>query len=80
MDTFSQWKDFVILEINVGAHSVALHAFDAKYSWIQRYKIFFDQFKFAFEIASKNTEILSGYPHQNMRDFLRWFVDIFKNV
>lgn len=80
MHTFiSQWTWFKIIEVNVGAHSMALHAFDNKYSWTQRYKIFFDQLKFAFDIAKEN-EDLQGYPNQNVREFLQWFFKIFKNI
>ncbi len=81
IDTFlSQGKDFTILEVNVGAHSIALHAFDTKYNRSQRYKIFFDQLKFAFEIANKNRAIPSCYPKQTVNKFLKEFMDIYKNT
>ena len=72
----SQWTWFKIIEVNVGAHSMALHAFDSKYGWMQRYKILSDQLKFAFDIAEKNRS-LPWYPHQSFRDFLQWFLKIF---
>jgi len=80
MDTFiSTWAWFKIIEVNVGAHSMALHAFDSKYSRIQRYRILFKQIKFALEIAIENQH-LSWYPNQNLREFLQGFAHIFKNV
>lgn len=78
-DFVSQWVWFKIIEVNVGAHSMALHAFDDKYSWSQRYQILFDQLKFAFEIARENANEVT-HPDQNLGEFFQWFFKIFKNV
>jgi hypothetical protein len=67
------------MEVNVGAHSIALHAFDRKYGRAQRYKILFNQLKFAFEIARENKH-LSLYPKQNFKEFLQGFARIFKHI
>ena len=75
----STGKDFTIIEVNVGAHSMALHAFDTKYNWIKKYRILFNQILFAFKIADKNADIPSHYPHQNFKEFLEWFMNIYKN-
>ena len=74
----SEGKDFTILEVNVGAHSIALHAFDKKYGRFKRYRIFFDQLRFAFEIANQNAETLADHPHQNFTEFLKKFIGIFQ--
>ena len=80
MNTFiSKWAWFKIIEVNVGAHSMALQAFDNKYGWVQRYKIFFNQLKFAFDIAKKN-EHTPAYGKQNVREFIQSFMKIFQNI
>lgn len=80
VETFlKEAKDFTILEVNVGAHSIALHAFDRRYGWTKRYRIFFEQLRYAFEIADHNAEIASPYPKQHFKDFLKKFMGIFNN-
>ena len=79
IDAFvSQGIWFKIMEVNVGVHSMAVHAFDCKYGRIRRYRILFDQLYLAFAIARKN--INAATPEQNVREFLQWFRAMFKSV
>ena len=74
----SEGKDFTILEVNVWAHSIALHALDKQYGWSKRYKIFYDQLRYAFQIADQNADISWPYPQQSFKEFLKKFVGIFQ--
>lgn len=76
--THGTW--FKIMEVNVGVHSMAIHAFDSKYGRIKRYKILFDQLYLAFAIARKNVSASTPYPAQNIKAFLQWFRAMFKSV
>ena len=80
VETFlAEGKGFTILEVNVGAHSIALHAFDRRYGRAKRYRIFFEQLRYAFEIADKNADIQTPYPQQHLKEFLKKFMAIFSN-
>lgn len=57
-------ENFKILEVNVGADSMGIHAFDKKYSRIQRLKILYNQFDIAFKIAIKNE---SSKKHKHIK-------------
>jgi hypothetical protein len=67
----SQATGFKIMEVNVGVHSMAIHAFDCKYGWIKRYRILFDQLYLAFAIARANVQVKPSYPDQNLKKFLQ---------
>jgi hypothetical protein len=75
----TEGKDFTILEVNVWAHSIALHAFDVRYGWTKRYRIFFDQLRYAFQIADQNANVKSPHHQQHFKDFLKKFMGIFNN-
>ncbi len=81
---FAKGKDFKILEVNVGAHDIALQAFDPKYNIWERYSILFEQLRIAFAIAKKNVHILPketlSQERKEFKKFIEKNIKIFKNL
>ncbi len=81
-DFIENGKDFKILEVNLGAQTMAVQAYDRKYNIFQKYAIFAKQLKFAFHIAKEN---LDKHPDQRkhttskpIKDFLYTYMHILR--
>lgn len=79
-------EGFKIMEVNVGAHSMALQAFDRRYNIFQRYAILAKQLQLAFAIARKNLhsphDVLQEYQESKrvITKFIRKNVEIFNSL
>lgn len=66
-------EGFKILEANIGADSMGVHAFDKKYSRIQRLKILYNQFDIAFRIAIKNDSYKKHKHSKFIKEAVKYF-------
>lgn len=79
-DFIEKWKNFKILEVNIGAQTMALQAYDHKYNILQRYAIFAKQLSITFQIAKEN-KIKHANEEKNkkskpIREFLSTYIQI----
>lgn len=77
-------KYFKILEVNVGAQTMALQALDPKYSFFQKYAIFAKQIAMAFKISQENLEKKSlkgvSKKRRSVKEFLLMYVKILRKL
>lgn len=72
---------FMILEVNLGATSMALHAFENKWNLFKMYKVINEQFAFALEIASENMHDVSrSQLNQDYRIFIHKYFTFIKST
>lgn len=70
LDTFKKGQDFKILEINIGANAMALHAFDPRYLKKEQWNICIEGYEHAFKIA----RMLTHRPKERLLPYVWFFI------